>query len=58
MPATDWLCLGLLAAILWLFQKAKRLFWAFSLLVWPGTFCHELCHYLALPITRNILRAG
>jgi len=46
MPATSWLCLGLLAAILWLFQKAKRLFWAFSLLVWPGTFCHELSHDL------------
>lgn len=45
MPGEGWLCLGLLAAVLWLFQKAKRLFWAFSLLVLPGTFCHEVCHY-------------
>ncbi len=47
MPARTWLCLGLLAAVLWLFQKAKRLFWVFSLLVLPGTFCHEVCHYLS-----------
>ena len=47
MPGEGWLCLGLLAAVLWLFQKAKRLFWAFSLLVLPGTFCHETCHYLS-----------
>jgi len=45
MPARTWLCLGLLAAVLWLFQKAKGLFWVFSLLVLPGTFCHEVCHY-------------
>ncbi len=42
-----WFCLGLLAAILWLFQKAKSRLWAFSLLVLPGTCCHEACHYLS-----------
>jgi hypothetical protein len=47
MPPRAWLCLALLVAVLWLFQNAKRLFWVFSLLVLPGTFCHELCHYLS-----------
>jgi len=34
-----------LAAALWLLNQAKRSFWLFSLLVLPGTFCHELCHW-------------
>ncbi len=36
-----------MAAALWLLNQAKRSFWLFSLLVLPGTFCHELCHWLA-----------
>jgi hypothetical protein len=47
LPGKAWLCLGLLAALLWLFQKAKGFFWVFSVLVLPGTICHELCHYLS-----------
>jgi len=35
-----------LAAVLWLLNQARRSFWLFSLLVLPGTFCHELCHWL------------
>jgi hypothetical protein len=46
IPGRAWLCLGLLVAVLWLFQKAKGCLWVFSCLVLPGTFCHELCHYL------------
>ena len=33
------------AAMLWLLNQARRSFWLFSLLVLPGTFCHELCHW-------------
>lgn len=34
------------AAMLWLLNQARRSFWLFSLLVLPGTFCHELCHWI------------
>ena len=34
------------AAILWTMSQARRSFWLFSLLVLPGTFCHELCHWM------------
>jgi hypothetical protein len=34
------------AAALWVMNQARRSFWLFSLLVLPGTFCHELCHWL------------
>ena len=34
-----------MAAMLWLLNQARRSFWLFSLLVLPGTFCHELCHW-------------
>ncbi len=34
-----------MAAALWLLNQAKRSFWLFSLLVLPGTICHELCHW-------------
>ena len=47
MPARTWLCLGLLVAVLWLFQKAKRFLWPFALLVLVGTLCHEACHWVA-----------
>lgn len=36
--------LGLVVA-LWVMNQARRSFWLFSLLVLPGTFCHELCHW-------------
>jgi CDP-diglyceride synthetase len=32
--------------MLWLLNQARRFFWLFSLLVLPGTICHELCHWL------------
>ena len=35
-----------LAATLWLLNKARRSFWLFSLLILPGTLCHELCHWI------------
>jgi hypothetical protein len=35
------------AAMLWLMNQAKRFFWLFSVMVLPGTLCHELCHWLA-----------
>ncbi len=37
------LALGL---VLWLLNQARRSFWLLSLLALPGTFCHELCHWL------------
>ncbi|WP_291270601.1 hypothetical protein [Geothrix sp.] len=33
------------AAVLWLLNQTRRSFWLFSLLVLPGTICHELCHW-------------
>lgn len=33
------------AGVLWILNLAKRSFWIFSLLVLPGTLCHELCHW-------------
>ena len=38
--------LGATAAVLWLLNKARRSFWLVSLLAFPGTLCHELCHWL------------
>lgn len=35
-----------LAVVLWAMNQARRSFWVFSLLVLPGTFCHELCHWV------------
>jgi hypothetical protein len=35
------------AAMLWAMNLARRSFWLFSLLVLPGTLCHELCHWMA-----------
>jgi hypothetical protein len=39
--------LGGMAVILWLLNQARRFFWLFSLLVLPGTICHEACHWVA-----------
>lgn len=36
--------LAVLVGLLLLFQKLKRVFFVFSLVVLPVTFCHELCH--------------
>lgn len=38
--------LGGMAAMLWVLARARRSFWLFSLLVLPGTVCHELCHWV------------
>lgn len=45
-----WLWLVLLAGLLWLFKKAKAFAWGFVLLVFPGTLCHELCHYIVAKV--------
>jgi hypothetical protein len=34
------------AAGLWLLRQARRSFWLVSVLALPGTFAHELCHWL------------
>jgi hypothetical protein len=34
------------AAALWVMNQARRSFWLFTLLVLPGTLCHELCHWM------------
>ncbi len=34
------------AAVLWVMHQARRSFWLFSLLVLPGTLCHEFCHWM------------
>jgi hypothetical protein len=39
--------IAILVGVLLLFQRMKRFFLLFSLLVLPGTFCHELCHLCA-----------
>jgi len=38
--------LAAMAGMLWLLNQARRSFWLVSLLALPGTFCHELCHWL------------
>lgn len=40
------LYLGALAGVLWLMHQARRSFWLVSLLALPGTFCHEVCHWV------------
>ena len=40
------LYLGALAVALWVMNQARRSFWLLSLLALPGTFCHELCHWV------------
>ena len=38
--------LGALAAAFWVMNQARRSFWLLSLLALPGTFCHEVCHWV------------
>ena len=38
--------LGALAAALWVMNQARRSLLLLSLLALPGTFCHELCHWV------------
>nr|WP_320132538.1 hypothetical protein [uncultured Holophaga sp.] len=35
-----------LVVILWLLRQSRRWLWLFSLLAFPGTLCHEGCHWL------------
>jgi hypothetical protein len=37
--------LASLVGVLLIFHRLKRFFLLFSLLLLPGTFCHELCHF-------------
>jgi len=38
--------LAAVAVMLWLLNQTKRSFWLCSLLALPGTFCHEVCHWV------------
>jgi hypothetical protein len=42
----EWVFVAALVAVMVAFHWAKRLFWAFTLLVLPGTLAHELSHWL------------
>jgi hypothetical protein len=44
LPGHGLIYLALLVGTLLLFQRLKRAFWLFALLILPGTLCHELCH--------------
>ncbi|MGA2082586.1 MAG: hypothetical protein ABSH53_18520 [Holophaga sp.] len=59
MPSNwpQWAFLGAVVALLLLFQRVRRAFWAFSLLVLPGTLAHEACH-LVLGLLLNGRPAG
>jgi hypothetical protein len=35
-----------MAVMLWVMNQARRSFWLFSVLVLPGTLCHEFCHWM------------
>ncbi len=35
-----------LSAVLWFMNQARRSMWLVSLMALPGTFCHELCHWV------------
>ena len=43
----EWLFIAAIAASLAILHELRRVFWLFSLLVLPGTFAHETCHYLS-----------
>ncbi len=44
IPTQDLVYLGLLVGILLVFRSARRSFLVLSILILPGTICHELCH--------------
>jgi len=46
LPPRAWFWLLALAGVLWLFRRARGSFWGLTLLVFPGTCAHELCHLL------------
>jgi hypothetical protein len=46
ISAVTWVYLSGMAAALWLLNQARRSFWLCALLAWPGTVCHEACHWL------------
>ena len=50
----EWVFLGAIVAALLVFHGLRRSFWIFSVLVLPGTFAHEACHFL----TGLVLRGG
>lgn len=39
-----WIWLLALAGVLWLFRKARGSMWGLTLVAFPGTLAHELCH--------------
>ncbi|BDU72971.1 hypothetical protein [Mesoterricola silvestris] len=43
----EWIYIGLVVAALFGLHGLRRVFWAFSLLVLPGTFAHEALHFLS-----------
>ena len=43
----EWVFIGAVAGALVLLHGLRRVFWVFSLVVLPGTFAHESCHYLS-----------
>jgi hypothetical protein len=46
LPALSLLDLAFVAFVLVLVHLARRWIWLYALLVWPGTFLHELSHWL------------
>jgi hypothetical protein len=44
LPLRLWLWILALGAVLWVFRKARGSLWSLTLLVFPGTCAHELCH--------------
>ena len=46
LPALSLLDLAFVAVVLVLVRLARRWVWLYALLVWPGTFLHELSHWL------------
>lgn len=46
VSAVTWVYLSGMAAALWVLNQARRSFWLCALLAWPGTVCHEACHWL------------
>lgn len=46
LPSLSLLDLAFVAVVLVLVRLARRWVWLYALLVWPGTFLHELSHWL------------